>query len=376
MASIGLYDWDMNFYYHVPPNLELMKTSAYYKQKYILTSMATTFSPEKFTEFIVRKDYDDLIYPNELFLPNVKRGGHAFSGPQYKPMAEDIEVMQPDTYCYEKLAPVFCSTHQFTEMFKTFMNAQHLRLSLDGKTIWPQHDKTLNRKRPVCFFFHDYDLNAINNSHECIMDYVKSRKYQTYIGTKFPIQVSSPADLYKWSSFKIMYKNYSIQYNGVMPDDVFVHWLELQNHTTMSTQLHYNVTVGCSSEDEFSKERLPKIFNQVIYSWNHRYKILLKYEENFFIHKEWKRFLVFLNKSLNDETFNKAEDRQRPLFRYAQKAPLYNRYKQDIFDIYELRELFQFIRQENYDVFKDLYEKTSVTLKGGELVDDTARNKK
>jgi hypothetical protein len=68
--------------------------------------------------------------------------------------------------------------------------------------------------------------------------------------------------------------------------------------------------------------------------------------------------------------------RQRPLYHYAKRFPQYHTHTTKDLLISDAQEIFQFIREQNYDVFKDLYEKTRVKLKGGELVDDTARNQK
>lgn len=43
--SVGCYDADMQKYVHVPPNLELMKLSAYYKKKGEIVSLAPVFKP-------------------------------------------------------------------------------------------------------------------------------------------------------------------------------------------------------------------------------------------------------------------------------------------------------------------------------------------
>lgn len=61
--SIGLYDADMAFYLQTPLNLELMKYSTYYKKKMEIVAASPSFEPNKYTTFIMRKDYQD----NEFF---------------------------------------------------------------------------------------------------------------------------------------------------------------------------------------------------------------------------------------------------------------------------------------------------------------------
>lgn len=47
------------------------------------------------------------------------------------------------------------------------MTAEHARLSLDGKTIWPEYGRQFqNLKNARNLILHDYDLNAIEGGLE------------------------------------------------------------------------------------------------------------------------------------------------------------------------------------------------------------------
>lgn len=140
--SIGLHDVDSVLYHTVPFNLELMKYATYYKNKREIVALSPSFSPNKFTTFIVRKDYQDNNFPNSLNkYDNIIYGGHAFSGDRYIPLDESIEKIVPDTSIYEKNRLIFGSTNRLVAAFDVMMRASHLRLSLDGKTIWPDYEK-------------------------------------------------------------------------------------------------------------------------------------------------------------------------------------------------------------------------------------------
>lgn len=79
--SIGLYDVDMSLYNQTPFNLELMKYATYYKQKREIVTMSSLFTPEKFGQFILRKDYQDDRFPFKMSnYDNLIYGGHGFSG--------------------------------------------------------------------------------------------------------------------------------------------------------------------------------------------------------------------------------------------------------------------------------------------------------
>jgi len=43
------------------------------------------------------------------------------------------------------------------------------------------------------------------------------------------------------------------------------------------------------------------------------------------------------------------------------------------YDIDDIRQMFEFIRAENYELFRQFYELSKVELKGGKLVDVTSR---
>ena len=56
--NIGLYDADLMIYHSLPVNLELMKLSTYYKvNKRDIVSLTQSFSPDRYSKFIIRKDY-------------------------------------------------------------------------------------------------------------------------------------------------------------------------------------------------------------------------------------------------------------------------------------------------------------------------------
>lgn len=61
------------------------------------------------------------------------------------------------------------SSPQRKKIFNNMMEAEHCRLSLDGKTIWsdfPRQFKSLPSARNL--MFHDYDLGTIDGSFETV----------------------------------------------------------------------------------------------------------------------------------------------------------------------------------------------------------------
>lgn len=109
--SIGIMDADLSTYVLVPFNLEVMKLSAYYKKKREIVVFSPSFTPEKNTKFIYRKDYNDGDFPKNLTkAPNVEYGGLAFSNNVYAPLPREIEIMRPDSSIYEKAEAIIMAT--------------------------------------------------------------------------------------------------------------------------------------------------------------------------------------------------------------------------------------------------------------------------
>ena len=122
--SVGIMDADMSTYTLVPFNLEVMKLSAYYKKRGEIVVLSPSFTPEKNTKFIYRKDYNDGDFPSGLMKSsNVEYGGLAFSNNVYVPLPMAIERMKPDPAIYAKMASVIKgATGRERENKKIFQN--------------------------------------------------------------------------------------------------------------------------------------------------------------------------------------------------------------------------------------------------------------
>lgn len=169
--SIGLMDGDFSTYILVPFNLEIMKLAAYYKRKREIVTLSKDFAPNYYTKFIYRKDYYDQIYPKGLMTTNnVEYGGLAFSNNIYVPLPREIEVMKPDTSIYARMEKEFLKAGPRSSAHTIFQNlstAEHCRLSLDGKTIWPEYGKQFKDLRSARqLILHDYDLGKVEGSFD------------------------------------------------------------------------------------------------------------------------------------------------------------------------------------------------------------------
>lgn len=378
--SIGLYDADMATYTNVPFNLELMKLSTYYKNKNEIVHLSPFFVPEKFSKLIYRKDYNDDIFPPDFWdYKNIEYGGLAFSNNKYIALPEEIERQKADTYLYEPFRRKFCHNNAMTNAFNGLVKYQHCRLSLDGEKIWDKfYDQLYTDVNTLNLFLHDYDLNVIEGASDFLYDFLKNYRKKTtggLLATKFPIQVNTSKELLNWINIPPSSIFLSMQYNGLMDDETFVEFIQKQKGMAYAKQLDYIVTKNLNSEEEFIIRVLPKIFKQISFSRMSKTKIVLKYDDDFFVDKRWERIIQLFNSYCNVAANAKKEIYERTiekdtLFKFVSHFKDSSYLPKDIFSKQEARELFFFVKEKNYEVFKDFYECSLVKLKGGELVNE------
>ena len=376
--SVGLHDADMSAYLLVPFNLEIMKLSAYYKKKGEIVVLSPSFTPHRNTKFIYRKDYDDGDFPRGLTTyGNIEYGGLAFSQNRYQPLPIEIERMKPDTSIYSKMESKIIgpATSERRKIYNNMIEAEHCRLSLDGKTIWPEYTKQFkNLKQARNLMFHDYDLGAVDGAFEEVQRLLARARtdgWATRVGMKFPIQLSDGADLLKWSTLRANSTFYSVRFNGVIDNQSFQEWVERQYEKSVYTQMEYHVTDARYDENHFTTCLLPQILRQVIFSRRYRVSFSLTYDEGYFSDPRWEeviRLFNFYHTSFMGETeavfYKKIED--DTLFDFAantMKRP-YGTYGSDAMTTAEVRKIFEFVREHNYPLFKDFYECNARSIGG------------
>lgn len=374
--SIGLYDGDLQKYFHCPFNLELMKIAAYYKNKNQIVSLSPTFSPERYSQFFYRKDYYDGSFPEKLMTSkNVEYGGLAFTQGIYAPMELAIETTPPDRSIYEKVLKTyfdFKGQEGLRKSYAALTNSQHLRLSLDGKTVWPEFEKQLKDiDSTSAFFFHDADLGKIENSYEVIQDILKLRKdtmLPQRVGMKFNTTINTDDDLIKWSSLYNLNNFFALEFQGLIGDEALSEVVD-NIPNSRSKQIEYNITKNLSSQNDFFLKRLPKIYHQLLFCRDNRRFFSLKYDDNFFVDKRWERVIDLLNcyirsaarSNLQNWTKYNSED---SLFKFCSSFDNH-KYLKENFTKEEAKDLFVFVANNNYDLFKEFYETRQIKLKGG-----------
>lgn len=380
--SIGLYDADFATYIHIPFNLELMKLSTYYKKKKEIVVMTENFEPERYSNYIIRKDYNDNNFDKRFFQPNVQYGGHAFSKEKYISLPEEIESCKPDKQLYFKFKNQFNTTSQYAKIFTQMVSGEHIRISLDGKTLWENSDKSYSiTNNTRVLIFHDYDLNAITDGYEKVKEIIdKTNKNfinDCSIGMKFPVQLYNETDYEKWKTIFPSQYLFSMQYNGLMENEMFYDFIA-RAHKNMIKQLEYNITYGCKNEQEFFEKRLPYVFKQCLLAMNNNKAIKLTFNENFFVDKNWEKVITLLNYYINSRekylTYIKKRNYKDygdryTLFHYVTKSPKLYFFKTFPFTKDEVRQLFGLVREKSYETFKMFYETARVELKGGKIIE-------
>lgn len=385
MGVIGIHDYDFFNYTNVLPNLECAKLCAYHKKNREIAVLAPELAPERFSTLYVRKDYDDGIYPKELFGSNIVLGGRAVSAGDYRPFPKEIERTIPDFSIYERHEENFGSLKKEGILFRRILGCAHIRLASDSKNIddWLRKEDYLfqNTKGLI---IHDYDISGINGAYDFIKDWLYSRNnmdgwtVRPYpLGTKFPIQVYSEEDLLRWLKLPIMRGVFGIQYNGLMEDTLCDKMRKIEE--SGANQLAYRVDVGCSSENDFLMNRLPKILPQVLFFHRHWIKISLTYDDNFITTPQLQNLFEVLNWFIRSRYYNYKTDKivdyckwiathQDPFKCWKSRRPRAWPSTQ------EARDAFMYVRFNNYEVFKMFYEWKKVIFDGRRIINDTNGN--
>ena len=366
--TYGLYDADLSYYPTPFFNLELMKLSSYYKRKREIVGLSPDFSPQRYGHFIIRQDFYN---PDPLILKatNIEYGGRAFDGANYKPLPLEIETMRPDISLYDgiklpkrKIEPSIISTMR---------RAEHVRLSLDGKTIWNQWEKQLRKESGVYgIIFHDYNLNNIENAAVFIKsnlnNWIKSQLGRR-VGMKFPIQVNNQKDLYEWLKMMPMGSYYSLHHIGLLDESYAPELVEINKEFFTLRQVSVNIS-NQFTYDELINGGIQRIFRNIINLRTYGLCFPLIYDEALFIDDNWKIVMKLIhryNKHLviirSNDYFKRIEPYET-FFSYCKAAIKQFQIKEPLLTKEVIEPAFQFVRENNYDLFKDFYE-----YRGGEV---------
>lgn len=381
MSVVGVYDYDFFTYENVIPNLECAKLVNYYRKHNDISLLVPALNPQRYTKFIIRKDYNDGIYPSNLFSQNCEYGGRAFNPEKYVPLDSKIEATAPDMHIYDKYIDHFGKKPTEKALIKRILNCAHLRIAPDSKTLTPISKLARNfQNRPTGIILHDYDLASLQ-PYDYLVELQNQRTFKCRdeinpypIGNKFPIKIYSSDELMKWLKLFIIPNAFYLEYCGLMSDEVLYN-LCLENKR-MARQVFYNIDYGCTSENDFLINRLPKIFVQALFLRKAGIRILLKYDEELIVTSELKNFISLLNCVIGFQWQENFMPRKQSLYDFCRSNKKLH-YKSWAFmsvslTVEQTREIFQYFREHNYDLFAKFYEWDSVIYKGGKFENEWA----
>lgn len=371
--SIGLYDADLQFYPIPFYNLELMKLSTFYKRKREIVGLSPDFSPQRYSKFMVRQDfYSPLEYPPKI--ENITFGGRAFDGELYKPLPLEIEVMKPDILLYNKINPGKVRGYNKSAL-NTMKRAEHLRLSLDGSTVWNDYEKQLSYdSNTFGVILHDYNLNSVEGARSIIESEILPSiplAAGRRIGMKFPVIVNNKTDLLAWLSFQPMGTYYSLIHDGLIDESYIDELIEIRNISTAMKQTSVDIR-NCFTYEELINGGIQRIFRNIINLRSHTLYFPLIYNESIFIDDDWKmvmklinRYNEHLNKLKSPTDFFQRVEPYETLYSYCKSAIKQYQIKEPLLSKESIKHIFQFVRENDYELFKDFYE-----YKGGEVRSD------
>lgn len=383
MGTVGIHDIDFFNYEHVIPNIDCAKYLTYYRNHHVIAALTPYFDPTPYTKLLVRKEYDDGIYPSKLFLPNVEYGGRVFAADKVKPLPPEVEATIPNMHVYDNFSRYFGRLQSDQNLFSRILNCAHMRIAPDGHNLMSFEDSAPYFHKGITgIFLHDYDLSSLK-AYDLISEIQSRRKYINKneihhypVGNKYPIHIYSSDELQNWLKIVTIPNGLLLEYHGLMDNQVLYNLCN--QNKRMARQIYYNIADGCSDENDFFIHRLRKIFIQTLFLRKSGVKILLKYDDGFFKTPELEDFIKLLNCWLSFQWFENSMPRYQTLYHFCSKnAQLhYQNWAFKVVDvsIAETRQLFQYFRERDYSIFKMFYEWDSVIYEQGEFYNEWNRD--
>ena len=376
MGTVGIYDWDFFNYSPVIPNLECGKLCAYHKNHRDVTILTCDMIPYRFSTFYIRKDYDDGLYPKELFYDNVRYGGKAFNE-NYISLETPQECTEPDFSDYVNFSDYYGATQTRKTQFKQILRGAHCRLSVDGENINPHYDfERLIKQNTSGFIVHDYNLANVKGAYKFLADLgekrltVNGEKIKRIpIGNKFPIITKNGEDFYNWIHINIMNGFFFLQHEGLLEDEALCSTDDKVSNE--ARQLIYNPCKGYKEED-FVGEPLERLFKQVLFLRETRKPVRLQIDEGF--SNDFNTLITLFNLYLGASTRmnNFIMPNTLTFYRFCSNRRLQEKrkYNYNIPTLEAIRGAFAYVRLVNYDLFNAFYQNENTKLQGGKLIYD------
>lgn len=282
MSIYAIYD--SNFFNTSLPyfNLECGKLLSYLRRNNHIAVLNAAPDPELFKEVIIRKEIEDGSFLNFFKATNARLEGRGFTK-FYKPMNMEIERTKPIFDDYIKFSGL-----KEPQKFSLQLNAVHVRLSLDEKTVWPDYQVPLDFEKKKTIFVHDKNLTKIEGAREALKE-IKWQKNTPYVSFLYPIEFDTIDELVKWQDLSFgsdafIYLNFlpEVKEYGSIIDNLFL-------------KIGYNLTGTPLEENENFILRLEKFYRYAMKMRTQGYKILLIYDKEKIKDQELKYLLPYIS---------------------------------------------------------------------------------
>ena len=351
-------------------SIDLMKLSTYYKRKGEIVKLSPLFVPEKYSKFLYVRNTNDQAIPSELYRSqNIEYFGDTFHPNKTIVLPKEIEIMPADPTIYNGFSTL--KNTKTEEEFLTRNNCGcHVRLSMDGETVYPEWRNQAAQKKAGSLFLYDKNIGNIEGYHDAVAelyDKFSCGKRKVSIVSRYPIQINSIEDYLKWENSYQMYKGNYYHHCGPFPNDILDF---LARPPSKYKNTIYCVVPSWSMTNHFFNDDICKIFRQLIFLRSFGQSFLLKYGDENSKDVGWGKVFNFFNYYFFGSAKNygtKSWHIGHTLYEYA-KYKVSDKYYTTSRDIEELREVFAFVRENNYELFKLFYECSEVNLIGGELI--------
>lgn len=347
-------DWDLTRWQQpIVFNLELMKLVTHHKREHDFVKMLHTYDFERYSKIIIRKDYEDDDYPTEIFNNSkTEAGGLVFSGGEYVPLNIEIEKLAADTSIYSQMSRYYNSNVTDKQRFKTLLNTNHFRISLDEKNIWSDWEKQLlfvNLSTIQNFIIHDRDIVKIKGALEALVNLQNSANPMGgRLGFKYPIHIYTDNELLEWSKLRRL-KLFSTFYLWNLMKDVTINKI-IQKETL---QLIYQLPWA-----EINSEVLETIYKQAVFLGDNNAQLLLNIVGESPKNQIEQQLIVLLNQYFS---YLRIPSNQQPLTLFTFSKYYSNWLKVD------LRKIFEHIRIKYPGLFKLSYECAQAHIIEGKL---------
>jgi len=344
MASVGLLDWDL-IRWQQPTvfNLELMKLSTHLKGQRMITKMLDRYDDSRYSKIIVRKDYEDDDYPSDIFNnPKTESGGLVFTNGLYTPMAPEIESCLPDKSIYTNMARFYSCDEISKCNYKSMMSGAHIRLNNDD---WERQfiEQRAENIRLRTLLIHDQQLEKSSHFQD-VVNFFLDKVPMGVVGWKFPISIHNESEFAFCGTVPKVRGMSDLKFHYLPSDESLYEAVEAGKRIRGEYLL--------SAEDILSNSN--QIFLQIVFLGGRISRILLNPIEEKSISSEWENVIKLMN---GYSSF--IEFYQTPLTMYNYAARFSKWLKVDLINT------FNFLRENDYPLFKLFYECSAVRLHNG-----------